>query len=171
MVGIGRAMRAEYPNINLQILDIDTLHDNTAKDVVETLLRLELLDLWSKQKSNENLFWSAEPELAIENEYVLVPRLLPHKDANLRYNSSRRLVTREANPQEKSLQLSSTGDSVSIQEISPLCAQTSQLVPTAAVQVSHSIFPFIHIKGVGYAMLVAGTDLSTSEPVFALSQC
>jgi hybrid polyketide synthase/nonribosomal peptide synthetase ACE1 len=67
MVGIGRAMRFEYPNINLQTLDFDKIDSTTVTTVAETLLRLQLLDTWQKEKPLTDLMWSSEPELVIEN--------------------------------------------------------------------------------------------------------
>ncbi|KAK4194958.1 KR domain-containing protein [Triangularia verruculosa] len=71
MVGIGRALRFEYPNINLQTLDFNKIDSTT------------------REKPLTNLIWSSEPEIIIENSKTLIPRLYPNQEQNQRHNSRR----------------------------------------------------------------------------------
>lgn len=171
MVGMGRAMRAEYPNINLQMLDIDFMHDRTPQMLAQTLLRLELLDIWQRENSLANLMWSSEPEVVVENGLVLIPRLYPNKDANRRYNTSRRAITRAVNPQQSTILLADSGSSFELQDISPLRVPESPSSPDdrTLVRISYSLLQMINVESVGYMMLCAGTNLATNEPVIALS--
>lgn len=169
IVGLGRAMRAEHPNINLQMIDVENINRDTPHFVAEALLRLEFLDFLGKEKSTASIMYSSEPEIVMEDGRALIPRLYPRKESNLRYNSSRRLVTKEVDPQLVPVQMQTTDDFVTMRDISPLRMMNSRLSPTATVRVSHSLLPYIFVKDVGYLMIAAGTDILTSEAVFMFS--
>ncbi|RHZ43317.1 uncharacterized protein CDV56_101073, partial [Aspergillus thermomutatus] len=168
MVGLGRAMRAEHPNINLQMVDVENINRETPHFVAEALLRHEFLDSLGKEKSTADIMYTSEPEIVMEDGRALVPRLYPRKESNLRYNSSRRLVTKEVDPQLVPVRMDTTDDElVALRDISPLRVMNSRLSATSTVRVSHSLLPSIFVKGVGYLMIAAGTELSTKEAVFA----
>ena len=62
-------MRFEYPNISLQMLDLDFVISQTLQTLAETLTRLELLGKWYRStNAGGNQFpWSLEPELVHQN--------------------------------------------------------------------------------------------------------
>lgn len=181
MFGLSRTIRAEYSNLNLQMLDIDTLDGNTASKLASIFLRLQIWDLWAREGSQdvENMVWSVERELVLEQGRILIPRLRPKTSSNLRYNAARRVVTEEIDPQEISIQLGcqteasfpSTSLAMPVpREIPRLRVPSYPLSPTTTTaRVTHSLFPFIRIDGIGSVMLFAGTDTSTNAAVFALS--
>lgn len=176
MVGLARAMRAEYPTINLQMLDIESLRQDAAGLLSETLLRLEVWDVWVKEKSQSDILWSVEPEVVEEQGRTLIPRLYPRSESNLRYNSGRRLVSKHVNPQEVPLRLGSkhgqeNTSMLTLKDISPLrvCPWTAVSPKISMVHITHSLVPFVRVEGLGYAMVCEGIDSQTKEPVFALS--
>lgn len=178
MVGLARAMRAEYPTINLQMLDIASLRQGATELLCETLLRLEVWDVWVKEKSHSDILWSVEPEVVEEQGgRMLIPRLYPRSESNLRYNSGRRLIMKHVNPQEVPLRLGSkhgqekdSSSMLTLMDISPLrvCPWSTISPEISMVQIAHSLVPFIRVDGGGYAMLCEGIDSQTQEPVFAL---
>ncbi|KLU90393.1 hypothetical protein MAPG_10247 [Magnaporthiopsis poae ATCC 64411] len=95
MLGVGRCMRFEHTQLNLQILDFDRITEDTVITVAEQLLRLETAGHWS---SEGPLLYSVEPEVYVENDRQIIPR--PHKDEvrNSRYNTTRRVVREEIEP-------------------------------------------------------------------------
>ena len=171
MIGIGRAMSGEHPNINLQMVDIDSIQSSTACMVSEMLLRLEYLDAWNKDRSFTESMWSSEPEVVVENGLVLIPRLYPHKQANGRYNTSRRPISDIVNPQDSQLLLMPSGSTVQLHSASPLRTANPLLSQQGStrIQITHSVLRYIHIASVGYMMLCSGKELTTGEPVIALS--
>ncbi|KAL4880555.1 hypothetical protein BJY04DRAFT_219024 [Aspergillus karnatakaensis] len=120
-LGLSRCMRFEYPNITLQTLDITNIKDRTPSLVAEHLLRLELLNQWRHSLRPEQLLWSLEPEIHVENSVSLIPRLYPYTDANNRYNSSRRVVQQLTNPQTTEYLLTSADGHLHVERPSPLC--------------------------------------------------
>ena len=82
MVGIGRAVRFEYPNINLQMFDVDHLNAESSRSIAAILLRLEAIDVWRKEDPRYNLLYSSEPEIALEGGSQIIPRLFPNEEQN-----------------------------------------------------------------------------------------
>lgn len=178
MFGLSRTIRAEYSNLNLQMLDVDTFDKDTASRIASILLRLQIRDSWAREGSRDDMVWSVERELVVEQGRILIPRLRPKKSSNLRYHTARRRVSLEVDPQKVSIQLSygrcSSSSSTSLaiptlQEIPKLQIPAYPLSPKTTVRITHSLFPFIRIDGVGPVMLCAGMDTSADAPVFALS--
>lgn len=89
MVGVARVLLNEMPHIDLQMLDVSSERGTVpgAKVIAELLLRLVM-----KEALSPDALWTTEPELALENETLLVPRLLPDRILNDRLNSSWRTL-------------------------------------------------------------------------------
>ncbi|KAJ8132306.1 hypothetical protein O1611_g1320 [Lasiodiplodia mahajangana] len=174
MLGLGRAMVHEYPNISLQILDLDKLddEDRVAQLFATELLRLEVLKKWEYEAQGEiDLLWSIEPEVCFEGGARLIPRLYKCEQANERYNSARRTVTRKVNPQESPVLFVNEGSSYELQHPSPLRLPDALpvLAEARTIQISHFMLQAIGIGSSGKFMLCAGTDRATGEKLLALS--
>lgn len=180
MLGLSRTVRAEYSNLNLQMLDIDTVDTAYSTEMIANLaLSLQIWNSWVKERSQVvgDMVWSVERELVIEKGRILIPRLRPKKTSNLRYNAARRIIWSEVNPHEVPIQLGCQDESASstslampvLREIPklqvPVCPWSST---TTTVQVTHSLFPFVRIDGVGSVMLCAGMEANTNVPVFGM---
>ena len=76
MIGIGRAVRFEYPHINLQMLDVDKIDNASSQTFAESLIRLQTVEGWQREEPSYNYLYSTEPEVAIEEGRQLVLRLL-----------------------------------------------------------------------------------------------
>ncbi|KGO47793.1 Acyl transferase/acyl hydrolase/lysophospholipase [Penicillium expansum] len=173
MLGLGRAMTHEYPNMSLQILDLDKFDDEekTAQLLAGDILRLEVLKKWQYEAQGEvDFLWSFEPEVCYEADSIFIPRLYKCSPANERYNSARRSVTRNISLQEP-LTFVSEGSSYEVQQPSPLRVTTIpfELAETTIIQISHFLFQTIQICSFGRLMLCAGTDQSTGKQLLALS--
>jgi hybrid polyketide synthase/nonribosomal peptide synthetase ACE1 len=106
-VGFGRTARLEMPHVNLQFLDIgNDIETADARVIAEHALRLCLFGKEGQDPTSaSSVLWSNEPELLIKNGKTYIPRVIPHKAQNDRYNASRRLVTRSVNPSETAIYL------------------------------------------------------------------
>ncbi|KAI1414159.1 putative equisetin synthetase [Hypoxylon sp. FL1857] len=173
MLGLSRAMRFEYPNINLQMLDLDSITTQTSQILAETLIRLELLGKWHKDTNvaGKDFLWSLEPELVYENNRLLIPRMYPHKAGNDRYNTYRRAVHQVVNPKHQIVSLEPKGQSYELSSVSPLRLPPFGSFPEGrkTIRVSHSILQMIKVHNAGYFMLCAGTDTTTGQHLIALS--
>lgn len=176
MFGLSRTIRVEYSNLNLQMLDIDTVDERAASRIASISLRLQIWDSWAREASQTNMLWSVERELVIEQGQTLIPRLYPKASSNLRYNTSRRIVSIDIDPQKVPIQLrpvettpSTIVESLVPREIPRLQAPDYPISPINSVRVTLSMSSFIRIGDVGSFMLCAGIDISTKTPVFCLS--
>ncbi|KAE8153458.1 hypothetical protein BDV25DRAFT_136914 [Aspergillus avenaceus] len=109
-VGMGRALRTEIPDINMQFVDLD-ISSNTstsAHTLVEMLLRLKI----ASAPGDDPLLWAIEPEVRLENGHHLIPRVQPDSDMNETYNSGRRVITKNVETENTSVELQKTGESL-----------------------------------------------------------
>lgn len=90
-VGFGRTARNETPELRLQFLDVEDLGLLDGRKIAEIFLRLR-----TQAEQRGNTLWPLEPEIVIDSKQrELVPRLRHLSTLNDRYNSMRRVVTRE----------------------------------------------------------------------------
>ena len=171
MIGIGRAVRFEYPHINLQMLDVDKIDNASSQMFAESLIRLQTVERWQREEPSYNLLYSTEPEVAIEEGRQLVLRLLPQRSQNDRYNSSRRLITRQVTTWTSPIKIVGTGSSFEMQDNSALDSWPGSSVPEAiTIQVTHSILQAVKINLAGYFFLCHGFVRGTGDPVLAVSE-
>lgn len=167
VTGLARVIRAEKLEVNVQLLDIDSVDQTTAGSVCETLLRHHLLLTWSPENSTEKLLWASENELVIEGQQKLVPRLYLSEQENLRANSSRRAIVHEVDPATSALRMNDRGDSFQLEEVSSL--QVAPALPT--IRVRQSVLQFLRLESAGSFMLCIGTKQDESQAtVLAFTQ-
>jgi amino acid adenylation domain-containing protein len=90
-VGVGRAVVAEIPLINLQFLDIDTPRSLDARTLLEAFLRLVVSN--SSEFTQDKIVWTKEPEIALIDGSVYLPRVILNDRLNERFNCQRRAIT------------------------------------------------------------------------------
>ncbi|KAJ5951279.1 uncharacterized protein N7479_009692 [Penicillium vulpinum] len=166
LVGIGRTIKTEYPNINLQLIDIEAVDGSTANTLSEALLRHHLLRQWRSNK--EALLWSSEPEVVMQDQRALIPRLLPSTDKNQRYNSHRRAITKEIDPRQTAIRMIQNGLTFDVQDVSPLQLPDTPSSECVTIRIVLSSFQSLKVGSAGFLRLIYGVT-SSSEPVFALS--
>lgn len=111
-VGIARALRTERSDINLQLLDVGKPSDANATVLAEYFLRLAL----AKQQDyvEKPMLWTTEAELALDGETLLIPRLVPDRPRNERYNASRRTINKEVTLESSEVEAVTRGGVVSL---------------------------------------------------------
>jgi len=171
--GVGRCMRFEYPNITLQALDIKQISDRCPELIVDHLLRLEILDKWSKELRSDELLWSLEPEIYIEEETAIIPRLYPYESGNARYNAERRKVIKQVDTETDRVVFAEFEGKWEIQHASPLHITqelpSSSGISTRTIQVTHLSPAAVNIAPGVSVMACAGVDTVSNEPVVAVT--
>ncbi|RYP81233.1 hypothetical protein DL769_002063 [Monosporascus sp. CRB-8-3] len=111
-VGIARALRTERSDINLQVVDVGKPLDANAVMLAEYFLRLAL----PRQQGyvDKPMLWTTEAELALHGETLLIPRLIPDKLRNERYNASRRTINKEVTLASSEVEVSTHGGVASL---------------------------------------------------------
>ncbi|KUI55300.1 Nonribosomal peptide synthetase 14 [Cytospora mali] len=100
-LGLTRTLKAEIPNLIVQVLDLDKPQKSAALIVsqfVQLLVYREYLGLSDDVKEKNPI--SFEPELHMENGKRLIPRVLPYRPAINRLNAYRRDVSETYNTLE-----------------------------------------------------------------------
>ncbi|KAK1996638.1 hypothetical protein LX36DRAFT_691895 [Colletotrichum falcatum] len=103
--GFLRTAINEVPGLRVQCVDLDPGTGNNGRAdaslLAEALLRFRHLALTQGSLDAPPPMWSVEPEIAVDAEsHQLIPRVLPDADANDRFNSARRLITRRLDVRE-----------------------------------------------------------------------
>ncbi|PYI09963.1 hybrid PKS-NRPS [Aspergillus sclerotiicarbonarius CBS 121057] len=113
-LGIARSLFAELPQAHIQFLDVDT-HD---KSLVSVLLKtyLQLHVATTEEYAAQNTLWKTEPEVIWDDGQLSIPRVVPNKALNNRYNSARRKITMEVSPSTTRVELASTSNGMELRE-------------------------------------------------------
>ena len=111
-VGIGRALRAEIPGLNLQFVDVDSFDDAPAcaQQLSRMLLQLVIGSLCLTEKA----LWTTEPEVRVQDGRQLIPRVLPIASMNKTYNANRRAITDFIDLETTCVSLKDTAGSMSL---------------------------------------------------------
>lgn len=171
-VGFGRSQLWEVPDLRLQFLDFEAPVKPTAYVLAEMLLRFKVASLWELEKQQDDILWSVEPEIVIGPQgQHMIPRLAPIRASNDRYNSSKRLITKEMDTRRSAVAIVKNGAGYAVQEALELShlPQPSSGIHSVCVQVSHSILSAFKTAA-GYLYLALGIVSSTGEQVLALSE-
>ena len=163
IVGLGRSILLESKDIRLQIVDLPVKDIPNPIMLAEALIRLACPDLTGFQE----VLWSTEHELAIENGAVYIPRILPNEDLNARLNSDRRTVTKSVALDENVLNVSRAQNGVVLRKMrrEDTSAKMSQIQIRT---VASSAYPFSTSDNQS-AYLVLGTVVGTAKNVLTLS--
>ncbi|KAI9687177.1 MAG: putative Hybrid PKS-NRPS biosynthetic cluster [Bathelium mastoideum] len=99
MIGIGRALSFELPHVQIQFLDFDDENVWNMEMAVQNLLRMVLLS--APESLHSEMLWWQEPEVVVNNEATLVPRLIQDDHANQALNADRRRTKKIREPLER----------------------------------------------------------------------
>lgn len=165
-IGLLRTLRMEYPDISIQVLDVDKAENLKPEFLVETILRLED----SAEVQDSGILWTQEPELYLQGDKVIIPRLKPDVEKNNRLNSDRRPIMADLDPSQETLNFGYDSGK-------PFFTfQEERLVPLAIdesfvkVQVQYSLAKALRIGQLGYFHLIQGKVAGSDDAVVALSE-
>ncbi|KAI1387791.1 lovastatin nonaketide synthase [Hypoxylon trugodes] len=99
MIGIGRALSFELPHVHIQSLDFDVESSWDAEVVAQYLLRMALLS--SDKYLDHNMLWAQEPEVAMQGDTTLIPRVVQDDAADEGLNAQRRQIIRPIDSSER----------------------------------------------------------------------
>jgi hypothetical protein len=165
-IGLLRTLRMEYPEIHIQVLDVEKAENLRPELLVETILRLEDGTNWQES----GILWTQEPELYLSDGKVIVPRLKPDVDRNNRLNSGRRPILVDLDPRQETLTLGYDDDEPFFR------FHEERFVPLAVdetfvtVQVEYSLAKALRIGQLGYFYLIQGRVAGFDGKVVALSE-
>ncbi|KAH7130903.1 hypothetical protein EDB81DRAFT_888200 [Dactylonectria macrodidyma] len=106
MVGLGRSILQETPDLKLQFLDTESGEIPGAQVFAEALARLLCLG----SDNFEDVLWSLEHELVFRDGQVYIPRVLPNSELNDRHNSDKRIIPRTVTLADTPVEVTETED-------------------------------------------------------------
>lgn len=174
-VGFGRSLLWEVPDLRLQFLDLENVGKLDCRVLAEALLRFHVEGSWAREESRK-LLWSVEPEIAIDSDgRQIIPRLHAMDEANDRYNSARRLITRDVNPHESAVAIARAGNgSISLKEHTQVYSTYDIAYDILRLRVTHSVLQAIQTP-IGRVFVALAVDSSgtkyftlTSSPISIL---
>lgn len=166
-VGLFRSVTYELPQLRLQLLDIDRSKIASATLMAEMLLRLQLTDQWEKTGSQNDFLWTREPELMIEDEKLSILRVVPQKAQNDRYNSAKRLITKDMDLVSSIVNLEWRDSSYVLRE--EKSSKDFSSLTHATVQVEFSLLSSFRTPA-GRLFLSLGLDKTTGNKVLSVSE-
>lgn len=174
MVGFGRSLTLEMPDIRLQFLDLDTSEKPNPSLLAEAVLRLRLTAMWETIGTTGDILWSTEQELAYEKGRPMIPRLVLNKKLNDRYNASGRTIIETKDVQKSSVSLQRSGSGYNLVEHDSLSgnfrtSQLKRLNPTTMVRVTQSLELSTTPSQSDQVYAILGTDINNEKTVLGLS--
>ncbi|KAI9830142.1 MAG: hypothetical protein M1819_005819 [Sarea resinae] len=174
-IGVGRSLIYEYSHIRLQYLDLDAKAKDRAAHVVSAILRLIAAD--KLELSSKKLLWTNEPELVIEDDRTLVPRIVPNQILNNRLNSADRAITQQLDTSKTAIHIDQTDNIISLRQVQPSIKEVVAH-QTISIRVTHSLLSSIRLsEGLSLFVclgLVIGSsntgELPAGAQVLALSE-
>ena len=167
-VGIGRCIKAETPNLDLQFLDLDVI-EGSGLLVSETFLRLAL----AKSADEQSQLWTTEHEIVVQNSKFLIPRILPVEALNDRLNSIRRVVAREVSTVDNIVEIMAAAETIegTLHKVTRLGSIDRAALPNDQVEVQLDYSSLLAVKaGLSRHLYVClGHNTSSGKRVIALS--
>lgn len=163
--GLFRTLRLEYPDIQVQIIDVEDASTFSARELATWLLRLEA----SYGMKLSDALWTYEYEIRIENGVPLVPRLKSDIPRNDRYNSLRRNIYSHALPGDVPLILTKHEANYGFQVDEDDFLSSLPKPNYSRLRVQFSMPQAIRLGQKGYFYMIVGQIIDTSELVYAFS--
>ncbi|OKL63922.1 hypothetical protein UA08_00474 [Talaromyces atroroseus] len=168
-VGLGRAILHEAPHIRLQFLDLDNLENpNVSRVIAEMLLRLHTTSKWEEQDIlQDGILWSQEPELILQKNQILLPRVLRHSKQNARLNSLRRQGTQFVDHRNSAVEIISTNNSVYLKDYHH---QSSRKTDGVIFHITHAGISSIKLGPQTFLFVSVGFEQKSGNRVAILSE-
>lgn len=166
ILGLGRTMLMECPQLNLQMLDVLNYQQADCAMIGDALLRLV-----SAGTLDSRYLWTNEPELSLQESTMMIPRLLPNVPLNNQLNSARRDISESIPFEGTAIEYQITSDG------KPLLYQVKPEPPVSEcndghldIHVRFSLPYALNICGNLYLFVCLGTLSGTEKLVAAFSE-
>ncbi|XP_044718107.1 polyketide synthase dehydratase domain-containing protein [Hirsutella rhossiliensis] len=164
-IGFLRTLRMEYPDVNIQVVNVDKAENVKPEFLIETALRLEDGANWQ----DGGILWTQEPELFLSGDKVIVPRLRPDVPKNNRLNAVRRPILIDADPRRETLSVEYDGDELFFKVLEERFIPSAVDESLVKVRVQFSLAKALRIGQLGYFNLLQGRIAGSEDTVVALS--
>lgn len=164
-VGMVRTVLLEVPTVAFQFLDFEHLKTLNAEKVAETLLRFKAGVAWQQDDStlavSGDMLTTIEREIVLdERGHMLIPRALPNKKMNDRYNSSRRAIYNSvalADDSNVNLLRGNGSNDFYLEQ------SDEEATSDKSLRITHSLLLAIRVEGLGSAHISLAKDKSSGD--------
>ncbi|KGO48676.1 Acyl transferase/acyl hydrolase/lysophospholipase [Penicillium expansum] len=163
-IGLQRSVILELTHVRCQVLDFATPSEINFEIIAKKLLQLDAYSVWDDKSQLKEILWYNEPEILIENQQVMIPRFRLSPARNNRYNSSRRLLTRDVNIKDTTLSITPQDSKFVVRE-----KQGANKSRIGGIKLSHSLLKAIRVTGKSKAFISLGEDSQNGSRVIVLS--
>ncbi|RFU80561.1 acyl transferase acyl hydrolase lysophospholipase [Trichoderma arundinaceum] len=168
VVGIGRNVVLEMSHLRFQFLDLDASSSADPKILAESLLRFEFVDIWEQTPQADDMLWTTEPELSYQSGLFKIPRLKLSESRNMRYNASRRTVTKEVDSTDTPLTLGLEQSGSYVLSPTALRCAAETRPKTVSIKVKKSILTSVKLPSSDFLFVTFGTT-DDGQALVALS--
>lgn len=162
-IGLGRSLLYEYPHIRMQFMDIENDVQNQSRHVAASLARLLIAD--KHDLPSTEMLWSVEPEVALEGDRTMIPRILPNERLNNRLNAGIRQITESTSSADSCILVSCDDRAVSLHAREKPAFSTLDAI---SIRVRYSLLHEIQITDTIKSYIVSGViEHPGSSKVFA----
>ncbi|RMD44214.1 hypothetical protein DV735_g784, partial [Chaetothyriales sp. CBS 134920] len=148
-VGLGRSLVSEYPHIRMQFMDVTGDSLRKSAHIAGALGRLIVAD--KHDLPSEDLLWTSEPEVVLEGDQTMIPRILPIEALNTRLNARRRHITQQTCAEACSVVVSCEDGAIS------LLKEERPAVPTpgmVSVRARHSLLHSVYLAAMARSFYI-----------------
>ncbi|KAI0175964.1 ketoacyl-synt-domain-containing protein [Hypoxylon sp. FL1284] len=167
IVGAGRSIMQENPDLRIKFVDVDSV---AALDVLSTKIPEELLRLvYQSTTECDDLLWTKETELAIEEGTTLIPRVRPDAELNERFNSERRPIVKPASLASTAAKVVYGNGSMKLEQNTDVRALLGNGDGTTQVKVHASSVSAFSFAGAEPTYVFVGTPRDSASRVLGTS--
>ncbi|KAM6517298.1 Hybrid PKS-NRPS synthetase luc5 [Fusarium solani] len=166
--GLCRSLASEYPHIQLQHIDMETGLDSLAVSrIVEALIRIVYK---ASLKQDDDLLWSHEAELILEDEgRWLIPRILPDDKLNDHLNAGKMKVKTNASLADTPVEIQQAGSQWVISQTVP-SLPISDNTDHIRIKASYSTLHAVRVRGSRVYLSYGHRVTGSTTPVIAFSE-
>ncbi|KAF1980469.1 hypothetical protein BU23DRAFT_562810 [Bimuria novae-zelandiae CBS 107.79] len=163
-----RSIASQIPEARFQSVIIDNIW-NVEHTIATSLVRLVCSQHWKLSKATH--LWNNEDEIKISDRQIFVPRVLPAREPNDRFNSSRRYIIERASDPVKDVVIDVTG-SIDSLDCYPWARSRAHSHSNAkvTVQVNYSSLMALRVRLHDYLYICLSQVPGQEGSVIALSE-
>lgn len=169
-VGLVRSALLEIPTLAFQSLDFESAGALQPEYIAEGLLRFRAGLAWDQKQERNGMLMTVERELVVDKQgQVLIPRIVPAKEMNKRYNSNMRPISgtiapRRGKESDSTISLGRDKDRGQY-----YLEEAAERASPDSLQTTHSLLLAYRIKGIGHAHISLVRDQDESLQFFLSS--
>lgn len=162
-IGLQRTIALELTHVGMQTLNFEGTGDIDMRLIATKLLQLEAASIWEQRGQLADILWNVEPELAVRDGKVMLPRMRVANASNERYNSARRPLMSPVSGSAR-LSVGRTEIGLHVEAVSPTMNRYGE-----EIQLTHSVVKPVRVAA-STVFLSAGLA-PTGQRLFVLSHC